>query len=417
MKNIFPNILATLPAKHLLPAEGTPRMIWKWSYEANRLGETVMIDGKQVKKMLTIDINIPREGFAKKVNSAPLSEADKTFRENYPCMHKCPLCFNEAMVRNPIMTLEEVWEVLDQAKSQLGTESSKFLGPGELTANPQIFEILDGLAKRDLVLGIFTKGAMFGNDDLAQHYHGMSSEEFTRRLVSYPNTTFLVGGRTFDPRLENLFIPQNEDEFPIKFDYHAARGLGLERLAEAGMNADLLKPRLAIIASPVTFQNVACVGEIYKWGAERNIPVYMPPTMDSGKGHCGEKKAQDPKFIQDYEDLAVETYTWAIERGTMTLPQFLDEGPHPYIGVAPCNQLTHGLYVHYDGEVWRCPGNDTPDFVVHPNVRNTPLVEIWKGSKNYHLNQFNNGCVKDGFSLPKSFYGNVRRRVKEVASR
>lgn len=126
--------------------------------------------------------------------------------------------------------------------------------------------------------------------------------------------------------------------------------------------------------------------------------------MDSGKGHRGVAKARDTKFEQDYEDLAVETYLWAIGRGVMSLKQFRDEGPHPYIGVAPCNQLTHGLYIHYDGEVWRCPGNDTPDFVVHPNVRNTPLVEIWKGSRNYQINKFNNGCVKDGFSLSRSFY-------------
>lgn len=412
MNNQFPNIPANLPPKHMLPEWGTARMVHGWSFEKSRCQniETVMSKGEKIKKMLTIDLNIPHEGFAKKVNSAPLQEAEKTFRDNYPCIHGCPLCFNEATVKNPIMTLAEIWNVLDQAK-ELGAESSKFLGPGELTINPQIFEILEGFARRDIILLIFTKGAVFGSDDLAQHYYGMSSEEFTRRLVSYPNVRFLVGGRTFDPRLENLFIPQNKKEFPFPFDYHAARNLGLERLAGAGMNADLEKPRIAIISSPVTFQNVASVGEIYKWGAERNIPVYLPPTMDSGKGHCGIKRARDEKFERDYKDLAVEIYTWAIKRGVMSLEQFKDEGPHPYIGVAPCNQLTHGLYVHYDGEVWCCPGNDTPDFVVHPNVRTTPLAEIWKTSKNYSISKFNNGCVKDGISLPRSFYGEVRERV------
>lgn len=120
----------------------------------------------------------------------------------------------------------------------------------------------------------------------------------------------------------------------------------------------------------------------------------------------------EKKFEDDYIALAVEVYTWAIERGVMTLEQFKREGPHPYIGVAPCNQLTHGLYVHCDGAVWRCPGNDTPDFVVHNNIRDGTLLDIWRGSKNYRINKFNNGCVKDRINLPRRFYSEVKRRVE-----
>ncbi len=137
----------------------------------------------------------------------------------------------------------------------------------------------------------------------------------------------------------------------------------------------------------------------------------MPPTMVSGKGHKLVKSAAELQFENDYIDLAVEVYAWAISRGVMTLEQLHHEGAASYIGIAPCNQLTHGLYLHYDGQVWRCPGNDTPDFIVHSNVRAAPLVEIWEGSKNYAVNQFNNGCVKDGISLPMRFYSEVPERV------
>jgi len=409
MTNIFPNIPTTLPSKSELP-QGTSRMIWKWSFPKDRLGKTVMVEGVEYKKLLTLDLNIPESEFAEKVNGAPLGQAESTFSANYPCPHKCPGCFNNAKLHNPILTLEEVWGIVDQAL-QLGLESVKFLGPGELIANPKLFEILDGFLNRNIVVGIFTKGAVLGNDMLSYHYHSISSKELTERLVSYPNVTLLVGGRSFDPHYENLFIPRNGEIIEEGFDYHEARGIALERLCKAGMNTDLEKPRLAIICSPVTFQNLGCVGEIYKWGAERNIPVYLPPTMVSGKGHSLVKKALDKKFEDDYIKLAVEVYLWAIERGIMTLEQFTAEGPHPYIGVAPCNQLTHGMYIHYDGTVQRCPGNDTLDFIVHPNVRTAPLREIWRNSKNYTVNQFNNGCVKDGVSLPKRFYGEVRARI------
>ena len=311
MNNIFPNVRASLPSKNELP-NGTSRMIWKWSYPSSRLGESVLVKGEVVKKLLTLDLNIPESGFATMVNDASLADAKNTFVKNYPCPHKCPGCFNNAELHNPILTLEEVWKIVDQAQ-ELGLESVKFLGPGEFLANPEIFTILDEFLRRDIVVGIFTKGAVMGCDALAYHYHGISSEELVRKLVSYPNVTFLVGGRSFDPHFENLFIPRNEKQIEVKFYYHAARNVAIERLCTAGMNADLLKPRLAIICSPVTAQNLHCVGEIYKWGAERNIPVYLPPTMVSGKGHGLVKSASDIKFEDDYINLAADVYAWAIE--------------------------------------------------------------------------------------------------------
>jgi MoaA/NifB/PqqE/SkfB family radical SAM enzyme len=345
------------------------------------------------------------------VNSAPPGTAEDAFVKNFPCIHDCAGCFVNSRPRNPILTLEEIWKIVDQAQ-ELGDESVKFLGPGELLINPRLFEILDEFSRRNLVLGIFTKGAVMGNDMLSYHYHGISSEELVQKLVSYPNVTFLIGGLSFDPKSENRFVPRNKQEIKVEFDYHQARNLAIERLCHAGMNTDLEKPRLAIVCSPVTAHNIGHVAEIYKWGAERNIPVYLPPTMVSGKGHKLVRGSMEKKFEDDYIALAVEVYTWAIERGVMTLEQFKREGPHPYIGVAPCNQLTHGLYVHCDGAVWRCPGNDTPDFVVHNDIRDGTLLDIWRGSKNYRINKFNNGCVKDGVNLPRRFYREVRRRVK-----
>lgn len=413
LKNKFPNVPAVLPLKGKIP-KGYRLMVWRWSFAEERIGETVSVGSDQAKKMLTLDINIPRADFAETVNAGRTpEEAQGLFVEHYPCPHKCPGCFNNAELRNSIMTLAEVKEVLRQGK-ELGLESVKFLGPGELLANPALFQILDYLREQEVVIGIFTKGAIMGNDMLSRRYHGIDSQELVNRLVSYWNTTFLIGGRSFDPDFENRrAIPQNLREVSEKFNYHEARNLAIERLCAAGMNADLGKQRMALMANPITAENIGGAFEIYRWGAERNIPVYIPPTMVSGKGHRLVKAASEREFEDDYIDLAVQVYTWAIERGIMTLEQLRDDGVHPYIGVTPCNQLTHGLYIHYDGAVWRCPGNDTPDFVVHPNVREKPLREIWEGSINYRINLFNNRCVKDGISLPFRFYTEVLRRVEK----
>ena len=417
MKNQFPSVSPMLPQKAKIPPE-YHLMVYKWTFPECRIGESVTIHGGTFKKMLTLDVNIPDSTFAFTVNTAVSGspEAKGLFTRNYPCPHACPGCFNNAELANPMMTLAEVMNVIDQA-IDLGLESIKFLGPGELLANPELYPILDQIAKRKIVIGIFTKAALMGNDNLAQHYQGMDSLELTRRLTEYPNTTFLVGGRSFDPVLENGFIPTNRRAFKGRFDYHSARNLALERLCALGMNRDLTRQRLAILCAPVTVDNIEGAFDIYTWGAERNIPVYMPPTMVSGKGHKLVLSATSQSFEQQYIDLAVRVYVWAINRGVMTLEQLHHEGPSSYIGVAPCNQLTHGLYIHYDGAVWRCPGNDTPDFVVHPNVRNAPLREIWRNSPNYGIQRFNNGCVKDGISLPMRFYSEVLQRVEAELAR
>ncbi|MDD5153037.1 MAG: hypothetical protein PHS95_03595, partial [Candidatus Pacebacteria bacterium] len=198
-------------------------MIDKWSFLAERCEpcEMIQVGGEWVKKLLTLDLNIPEGGFATKVNDASPADAPKTFAKNYPCPHKCPGCFNEAELHNPLLTLKEVWKIVDQAQ-ELGCESVKFLGPGELLANPELFTILDEFARRGLVVGIFTKGAIMGNDMLSFKFQGISSEELVRRLTAYSNVTFLIGGRSFDPEFENRWIPRNPRMIDTSFDYHEA---------------------------------------------------------------------------------------------------------------------------------------------------------------------------------------------------
>ena len=410
----FPNVPTSLPAKGKLP-EDYRLGVYGWSFPVERIGEFINVHGRRIKPMLAMDINIPRDDFAEDVNSGktPL-EIMSLFANNFPCPHGCANCFNNAKLRNPVLRFDEVKNVIIQAK-ELGTESSKFLGPGELFANPRLFEILDLFADLNIVFGIFTKGAILGNDMLSNRYLGINSDELVRRVTAYPNTTFLVGGRSFDPTFENKLVPQNKREVKETFDYHKSRNLAIERLCQAGMNSDLARQRLAIACAPVTADNISGAFEIFIWGAERNIPVYLPPTMVSGKGRKFVAPARDVNFENAYIDLAVNVYVWAIKRGVVSLDCLLDkaDGVHPYLGLVPCNQLTHGMYIHIDGSVRRCPGNDMPEFTIHSNVREKPLIDIWTDSVNYRTNLFNNRCVKDGFSLPRRFYSEVFERVKK----
>lgn len=388
----------------------TPKRLLMWQLPRNRVGETVVVNGREVKKLLTLDINIPEAGFANSVNNSPLGIAGKVFAKNYPCPHACPGCFNKTTVHNPIMTYKEVMDVVDQG-IELGLESVKFLGPGELIANPDLFKILDGFRDRNIVIGIFTKGAILGSDILSQKYHGINSEELVEGLVSYNNVNLFIGGRSFDHIIENRFIPTRDRKLRRELNYHEARNIAIERLCDVGMNADPEKQRLSIQCNPVTPETIDGVLEIFKWGTERNIPVCVTTTMVSGKGHNLVQSQKE--FERKYKKLAVEIYSYLLEKGVMTLKQLEDEGVSSYVGTTPCNQLSHGLYIHYDGGVWMCPGNDTQEFIVHPNVRESSLLNIWLSSRNYGIISFNNGCVKDGVSIPSGFYDDVLDEVKK----
>ena len=80
LNNQFPNVLPILPPASPKSLRDIGFMAHKWSYPEERLGETVESDGERIKKMLTLDLNIPNGAFAETVNMARLGEATQAFR-------------------------------------------------------------------------------------------------------------------------------------------------------------------------------------------------------------------------------------------------------------------------------------------------------------------------------------------------
>ena len=89
------------------------------------------------------------------------------------------------------MTLDEVTSVVEQAQA-LGLESVKFLGHGELLMNPELFRILNFFEERNIVIGIFTKAALLGNDKLAMQYQRMSSRGACESSPRISTPTFML---------------------------------------------------------------------------------------------------------------------------------------------------------------------------------------------------------------------------------
>ncbi len=373
-----PKFEGGLPKGYRLGVDG-------WGFTKKKLEEKLK-DG--TRKLLTLDISISPERFVKKVNEGEPQDISKLVKDHYKeiCTSNCGYCFErDGPVTNYLISWEDNKKILEQAK-ELGLESVKFLGPGELLANPNLFKILDYFQEKEIKIGIFTHGHILESDKLAKKYQGMSSEELVKKLASYDVVRMLI---------------------------HYKANRAIESFAKEGLNKDPNCQRMSLQTNPVTPTNIDEVFDYFKWGTERNIPVCVTPTMVSGAGRKYVKEAQAPQFQEKLIQLYTDIYRYLIKKGIMTLEQLKEEGVSSYAGMIPCNQLSSGMFIRKDGVVQQCPGNDGEQYIIVSDVRKQPLKEIWINSANYKRGpQFNNRCVKDGYSIPFRLYDEVLHRVE-----
>jgi len=369
------------------------------------------------------------------------------------CVHKCPACFNEQsmvysqekrnlngrLVRdqdgtlslNRMMTLEDTLNVVDQAieiASEEGHEfrSVKFLGPGELLINPQLFEIIEAYQRRGIQLNIFTKGALLGSDELAQKYHGMNAKELTDKLASYSNVGLLMSFQSFDDEKQESLVTSKDEHGVLKglVGYARIREQALENMFNSKLYTNGMTNRVCIINAPIVPENIDESFDIYTFFVERGTPVVMTPSMLSGKG-CGQYSRQDLKITrkawhEKLVELYASIYAYNVEKGVQTDEQVREEGIASYVGAEPCNQVSTGLYIRANGIVQMCPGRFDRK-TVFGNVQEIPLREIWENSPNKQrgINDphtlLNNKCpAKDGFAFPEDFYERVMQRYEQL---
>ena len=105
-------------------------------------------------------------------------------------------------------------------------------------------------------------------------------------------------------------------------------------------------------------------------------------------------------------------YAFNIEKGIQTLKQIESDGISSYAGGHPCNQVSVGMYLTVNGNVFRCPGDE---ITFLGSVRENSLKEIWESSENYgRCGQFNCGCPpKWGKSIPYDLFTKVLLNLKK----
>ncbi|MFH1401000.1 MAG: radical SAM protein [Nanoarchaeota archaeon] len=351
---------------------------------------------------------------------------------NYQCGLNCAGCFSQEGIYSDVNNLMRWQDILDVVRDaqQIGLAGVKFLGPGELLQNPDLFDILDALEEIHMPISIFTKGVELGDDDAATMIFGnqgiRSAKDLVQRVYEYDCVRILLGFNSFDPERQDRMVGSynataNYEVVDGVFTrrgvmhYTAKRNQALINLTRAGFNDPARGQHLSLIAAPVGLDQGAEVAAMYRWAAERNMPLVIAPTMESGPRALSLLR-YNSKLDPGHElliDLMVGVYSTAVENGILSMEQIRHEGISAYPGSSPCNQVANGLYLRLNGRIQICPGR-SDEKVIFGNVHHTNIAKLWVKSANYGRGATsNNWCPAKENGMPQAIQEIVMERLEE----
>ncbi len=353
--------------------------------------------------------NFPQSVLTESAQAGRMLSIDLDMTGSASCSLRCAHCFNPTaklmQVRNMLLTDSDVLRVVDEGKA-LGLRSIKIIGPGEPLEDKTLLHFLDYLAKRDITPLIFTKATALGDERLSKKIHGLSSEELAIRLRDDFGATILFGANSFHPQTQAGIVGRS--------GYPAVRNRAMELLAGIGYN-DFIPgepTRLSLIVNPILRSNYDEIFDIHVWARRRHMYIISSPTMVSGS--CRDASVFNAINPSEAElvSLYVRINAWAIRNGIYALPDIEREGVSPYVGVRPCQQVGHGMFVRRDGLALRCPGDDVS---IQGSLKTQSLAEIWAQSENLRRfgGMMNVGCPpKCGKTIPDGFFEKVLEGIR-----
>ena len=352
--------------------------------------------------------NFPQSVLTESAQKGRMLSMDLDMTGTPSCSLRCSHCFNPTakllQIRNMLLTDPEILRVVDEGKA-LGLRSIKIIGPGEPLEAKTLLHFLDYLATRDITPMIFTKATALGDERISRSVHGLTPWELAMRLRDF-GATILLGANSFDPETQAAIVGRS--------NYPDVRNRAMEVLASAGFND--FHPgeptRLSLILNPILKSNYDEVFDIHVWARRRHMYIISSPTMVSGS--CKDASAYNSINPSEAElvSLYVKINVWEIQNGIYSLGDVERDGVSPYVGVRPCQQLGHGMFVRRDGLVFRCPGDDVS---IQGNLKHMSLAEIWAGSENLRRfgGMMNVGCPpKLGKTIPEGFFEKVLEGLK-----
>jgi MoaA/NifB/PqqE/SkfB family radical SAM enzyme len=272
------------------------------------------------------------------------------------CPLRCIYCYRTDDSRDEQKDLLDttIWKhVVDDAR-ELGVQSVKLIGGGEITQEPDFREAMEYIAGKGMIVVLFTAGTVLGNDNYCRKLHKMSSRELAQWMYDLGMSVFI--------KVDSL-NHELQDKIAGFDGFAVIRDRALELLIDVGFNKP--NPTRLGLEVNVSRHNIHEIMDIYalrtKFNVYEDVVVSMP--CDA----LQRNKDYDITYDQK-RDLYRSIYAFNQEHG---IPyEFIS----PFIGGLVCSQLGNGLYVTNRGDVFHCPGS----FVHLGNVKDVSLKGIWK---------------------------------------
>jgi len=341
------------------------------------------------------------------------------------CRLNCKGCFAkqpDLFKGHNLIYPEKILELIEESVKSLGTKTIKYLGPTEFFRDPNVFKWLDRLNKLGVLISIFVKDPLFGDDSEVEKMFGdqgfHTSEVLVARLAEYKNLRILFNFRSFDEYLTNDLVSggfSGKENYAGNYKTIQTRALQLfykyfaKREIEQGKEA-----RLVIINAPLTEETVGEAFEIFKYFLDKGVITCSAPSMKSG---CGRGLYKDMKksFLKKLHNQYAKMFKYSLQRELISKEYLEQYGPSPYAGICHCVQLCSGLLIRETGQMLRCPGADHDEW--RDNVSPKDLLEkgivwAWRRTRNYaEKERVNIGCLAKAKIFTKEFDAEVLKKI------
>lgn len=337
------------------------------------------------------------------------------------CKLNCKGCYakqDNLFNGNDLIHPETILDLIEEAVKNLGTETIKYLGPSEFFRDKDVFKHLDRFEKMGVILGIFVKDPMFGDDAQVEELFGNlgihTAEQLVKRLASYKCLRLLYNFRSFDEELTNNLVSGG---YKGKENYHGnykeAQTHGLNLLYHYFAEKEFTEnreARLVIVNAPITSETIDEAYEIFTYFVDRGLTVISTTSMQSG---CGGKlyNELDVEFMKKFEMYYAKVISHSIKRGLLTSEYVKNFGPSPYAGTCHCMQLCNGLLIRETGQLLRCPGADHAEWrdnIAPEDLVNRGITWAWTRTHNYsERSKVNVGCLAKDRIFTEQFDAHV----------
>ena len=384
-----------------------------------------------LKKLLSLEFCWLPSGVVEAYNNAETAEEKKEALINRVygnCKLNCKGCYakqDNIFNGHDLIHPKKIIDLIEESVEKLGTKTVKYLGPSEFFRDKEVFRYLDRFDKMNIILGVFVKDPMFGDDEQVEALFGNqgihTAEQLVVRLASYKCLRLLYNFRSFDDELTNNLVSGGyAGKEDYAGNYKETQTHGLELIYKHFAQAEFAKgkeARIVIVNAPITAETIDEAREIFEYFTDRGLTVISTTSMQSG---CGGKlyNELDVEFMQKFEAYYASVISHSIKRGLITREYAESFGPSPYAGTNHCMQLCNGLLIRETGQLLRCPGADHSewrDAISPEDLVINGIVWAWVRTRNFaEHTHVNIGCKAKDRIFTKQFNDNVMRLFRKI---